>query len=154
MLGIHSFNSILTNATLFYEKVNYDSSSLLYHTRVFDTMLLETIGEHFLNYGLDFTFLFFSSIYFNAYLFFDGSLNLMFSVFRDLFISLDSSFFLTLNFLQINLFDPYLESILFNSLIAIVNLDYFLYFIDQFILVSQKYEFFLLLSSYLNIFSD
>src|SRR5690606_12129821 len=105
--------------------VENDSSSLLYHTRVFDTFILDQISNFFYRIDIDMDISNVSSNNFLDYLFYYAELNSFFSfIFFNLFLETYSSFVDLFSSLNNRLFSTDLFFLYFKDFFFFLTIDY------------------------------
>lgn len=134
--------------------VENDVSSIVYHTRVFDTFILSGIENFYTNTEVSVvpSFLFCSNIEF--LLFYSNYSGIFFILYKDLFLALYENLNILLS-LDNKLFNYNIIDIFFND-ILIITLEYNLinFYLENNFLFFQKNEFFNILNISINTFSD
>lgn len=154
MLGFYNYKSYTGMLNNFIDTVENDTSSILYHTRVFDDLILNSILNQHTHETIEVVPYFFFCNQFELIAYFPCYSNFFFILYKDIFFDLldiDNLFF---NYSQNSFFNYNVVSILFSFFLNIINNDYTFFNMFLFLLFFQKNELFTSMYYTVNIFSD
>jgi hypothetical protein len=154
MLGFYNHKNYMGMLNDFLDIVENDTSSILYHTRVFDNFMIDGITNFYSNTQLDVipSFLFCNDIEF--IFFYTGYNGFFFILYRDLFLNFFNNVSSLLIFIDNKIFDESILNFFFNSILLLLNYDFTEYYLNYYIIFFQKNELFNIVTVSVNLFSD
>ena len=133
--------------------IENDTSSIVYHTRVFDNMVIDSILDGLSSFNLESsTSLLFSFNF--EFLFESTSCNVFYLLYKDIYLLFSENLVLLTSLFDSKIFSNDLTFFLFDSFLVLLTTDFFNSYICKFIIFFQKNEVFSFIGNCIGIFSD
>ena len=153
MFSIHNFNNYLGQLDSYLDIIENDTSSIVYHTRVFDNMVIDSILDGLSSFNLESsTSLLFSFNF--EFLFESTSCNVFYLLYKDIYLLFSENLVLLTSLFDSKIFSNDLTFFLFDSFLVLLTTDFFNSYICKFIIFFQKNEVFSFIGNCIGIFSD
>ena len=154
MLGFYNHKNYMGMFNDFLDIVENDTSSILYHTRVFDNFVIDGIANFYNSSQFDVipSFLFCNDVEF--IFFYTGYNGFFFILYRDLYLNFFNNLNSVLTFADNKIFSESILNFFFNTILVLLNYDFTEYYLNYYILFFQKNELFNVITTSVNLFSD